>query len=410
MIDLSLLRKEPEKLAKLIKKKEPSYDIDKLIELDRQVRKFNLEIENLRSKKNELSKQASSGLTLDMREQSVQVSKELKTKEAEFEKTQEEFKKLYLFCPNIIQDDVPEGNKESNLVVKVMGNKPVFNFPIKKHAELIQSLDWVDFQAASKMAGSRFVFYKNDSVKLMYTLTMLMLKNNIKYGFEPVLPPYLVNEKSLESAGNFPKFKEEVYSIGADGLYLIPTSEVSLTNLYRDHIFSESDLPVRMTSWTSCFRREAGTYGSAEHGLIRIHQFEKVELYTICVPEKAQEEQERMLACAENILQQLGLHYRVSLLAAQDTSFQSSKTYDIEVWLPGQNSFYEVSSCSNCTDFQARRCAMRFKNEDSKNNQLVNTLNCSSLALPRLMVALIETYQKPDGTIEFPEVLKNFII
>jgi len=410
MIDLNILRKEPEKIAELIKKKDPSYDVDRLIELDKQVRKFNLEIENLRSKKNELAKLASSGITVELREESIQVSKELKIKEDEFEKIQKDFKKLYLFCPNIIQDDVPKGNKESNLIVKVVGKKPEFNFRIKNHLELIQNLGWVDFQAASKMVGSRFVLYKNDAVKLMYSLTMLMLKNNINHGFEPVLPPYLVNGESLEVAGNFPKFQEEVYSVTDDSLYLIPTSEVSLTNIYKDHVFTKSDLPIRMTSWTSCFRREAGTYGSAEHGLIRIHQFEKVELYTICSPEKSQEEQDRMLICAEDILNQLGLHYRVSLLAAQDTSFQSAKTYDIEVWLPGQNAYYEVSSCSNCTDFQSRRGAIRFKNDDSKNNQLVHTLNCSSLALPRLIVALVETYQKEDGTIEFPEVLKNFII
>ncbi len=410
MIDLNILRKEPEKIVNLIKKKDPSYDVNGLIELDKQVRKLNLEIEALRSKKNELAKLASSGITVELREESIQVSKELKNKEGEFEKIEKDFKKLYLFCPNIIQDDVPQGNKESNVVVKVVGKKPEFNFTIKKHLELIQNLGWVDFQAASKMAGSRFVLYKNDAVKLIYSLTMLMLKNNIKHGFEPILPPYLVNGESLEVAGNFPKFQEEVYSVKDDNLYLIPTSEVSLTNIYKDHIFVKSDLPIRMTSWTSCFRREAGTYGSAEQGLIRIHQFEKVELYTICSPEKSQEEQDRMLACAEDILNQLGLHYRVSLLAAQDTSFQSAKTYDIEVWLPGQNAYYEVSSCSNCTDFQSRRGAIRFKDNDSKNNQLVHTLNCSSLALPRLIVALVETYQKEDGAIQFPEVLKNFII
>ena len=183
----------------------------------------------------------------------------------------------------------------------------------------------------------------------------------MKHGFDPVIPPYMINEKSLEVSGNFPKFREQVYAMPADGLYMSPTSEVNLASIYRDHIFMTQELPIRLTAWSSCFRREAGGYGSTERGLIRIHQFEKVELYTICTPEYSQDEQDRMIACAEDILQQLGLHYRISLLAAQDCSFQSAKTYDVEVWLPGQKAYYEVSSISNCTDFQARRGLLRFK-------------------------------------------------
>jgi seryl-tRNA synthetase len=255
-------------------------------------------------------------------------------------------------------------------------------------------------EAAAQMTGSQFVFYKSPAVNLIYALTRMMLKNNKKCGFEPVLPPYLVNEKSLENASNFPKFKDQVYKINDEDLYLTPTSEVNLTNYYRDHIFNSSDLPIRMTSWTSCFRREAGSYGAQERGLIRIHQFEKVELYTICKPEDADSEQLKMLDAAENILNKLGLHYRISLLAAQDCSFASTKTFDLEVWMPGQNAYYEVSSCSNCTDFQARRTGIRYK--DDKKNHLVNTLNCSSLALPRLIVALMETYQQEDGSIKLP--------
>jgi seryl-tRNA synthetase len=188
---------------------------------------------------------------------------------------------------------------------------------------------------------------------------------------------------------------------------LTPTSEVNIANIYRDHIFMAEELPIRMTAFTSCFRREAGAYGSAERGLIRIHQFEKVELYTICEPHNSMNELDRMIACAESILQALGLHYRISLLAAQDCSFQSAKTYDIEVWLPGQNTYMEVSSASNCTDFQARRGAMRYKKDETKKNEFVHTLNASSLALPRLMVALMETYQQADGSICLPEILKK---
>jgi len=221
------------------------------------------------------------------------------------------------------------------------------------------------------------------------------------------LPSALLNAKSLEVASNFPKFKEQVYALPEDGLYLTPTSEVNLANLYRDKILMADELPIRMTSWTSCFRREAGTYGAHERGLIRIHQFEKVELYSICEPKDSQAEQDRMVACAEDILQQLGLHYRISLLAMQDCSFPSAKTYDIEVWLPGQNAYYEVSSVSNCTDFQARRGLIRFKKSVDQKTQLTHTLNGSSLALPRLMVAIMEVFQQPDGSVQIPEVLKK---
>lgn len=410
MIDLNLLRNEATKneTIKLIQKKDPSFDIQGLISLDQKHRQLNLYIEKLRQEKNELSNAAKSGLTNELREKSISVSKDLKEKEKELVEIKEQFNKLYLFCPNIPSTDIPDGGKEANKVVKVVGKKPEFNFAIKNHIELGKNLGWFDFEAGANMAKSRFVFYKKEAVNLIYSLTMMMLKNNVKYGFEPMLPPYLVNEKSLEVASNFPKFKDEVYHMPADDLYLIPTSEVSLTNLYRDKILAPENLPARMTSWTSCFRREAGTYGTAEHGLIRIHQFEKVELYTVCEPEKSDAEQQLMLECAENILNQLGLHYRISLLAAQDCSFPSAKTFDIEVWMPGQNAYYEISSCSNCTDFQARRGMIRFKKDASSSTQLVHTLNCSSLALPRLIVALMETYQQPDGTIKLPEVLKNY--
>jgi seryl-tRNA synthetase len=229
--------------------------------------------------------------------------------------------------------------------------------------------------------------------------------HNKKQGFEQILPPFLVNERALEGAGNFPRFKNEVYRIMDEDLYLTPTSEVNLTSYYRDHIFMGSELPKRMTAWTSCFRREAGGYGATERGLIRIHQFDKVEIYSICKPEQAELEQDHMLATAESILQSLGLHYQVVLLAAQDCSFSSTKTFDIEVWMPGQGIYKEVSSVSNCTDFQARRSSIRYREEQGDKPQLVSTLNGSSLALPRLLVALMETYQQADGSIALPPVL-----
>jgi seryl-tRNA synthetase len=407
MIDLGLLREQPEKIIALIKKKEPSFDAQGLAHLDNQQRSLRTEVESLRAEKNELARQGKSGITPELRERSIHISKQLKEKEALLEEVDVRFKELYLSCPNLIFDDVPAGNKESNTVVKEYGAKKSYDFHVKNHVELGNALGWFDFNAAVTMTGSNFVLYKGDAVRYMYALTMFMLKNNIKHGFDPVIPPYMVNEHSLEVSGNFPKFRDQVYAMPADGLYMSPTSEVNLASMYRDHIFMTQDLPIRMTAWSSCFRREAGGYGSTERGLIRIHQFEKVELYTICTPENSKDEQDRMIASAEDILQQLGLHYRISLLAAQDCSFQSAKTYDVEVWLPGQKAYYEVSSISNCTDFQARRGLLRFKITPESKTELVNTLNGSSLALPRLMVALMETYQQADGSIAMPEILKK---
>lgn len=397
-------------LADKIKRKDPNFDIEKLINLDSKTRKLKIEIEELRHKKNNLAELGKSGVTEELKNQAKQIGANLKEKEKELENIESEFKDLYLRCPNVLQDDVPDGNKESNIVIKTYGEKPTFNFQPKNHVELGALNNWFDFEAASKMTATNFALYKNDAVKLVYSLMMYMFNNNIKHGYSPILPPFLVNYNALESASNFPRFKDEVYSITEDKLYLTPTSEVNLTNIYKDTTLKIEDLPIRMTAWTSCFRREAGTYGTQERGLIRIHQFEKLELYTICTPENAQAEQEKMLVCAENILQTLGLHYRVSLLAAQDCSFASSKTYDIEVWMPGQGVYKEVSSISNCTDFQARRANIRFKKDNISKANFANTLNASSLALPRLIVALMETYQQENGTIILPEILKSVYI
>ena len=410
MIDLQLLREKPDYVLANIARKDPHFNGKALVELDEQVRKLQVELDQLRSQKNELAKQGQKGVTQELRDQSVVLANQIKQQEEELERVQKEFKYLYLRCPNILMDDVPEGNKESNVVIKTVGKKPEFAFPIKNHLELGNALGWFDFEAAARMSGTQFSLYKNEAVRVMYSLMLFMLNNNMRHGYNPVIPPYLVNEQALEGAGNFPRFKDEVYHLPEDNLYLTPTSEVNLTSIYRDTILGQEKLPVRMTAWTSCFRREAGGYGASERGLIRMHQFEKIELYALTAPEHSAQEQERMLACAESILQSLGLHYRVSLLAAQDCSFSSAKTYDIEVWMPGQKEYKEVSSVSNCTTFQARRSAIRYKSSATTKPQLVHTLNASSLALPRLMVALMETYQQEDGSIALPQILQEVSI
>jgi seryl-tRNA synthetase len=406
MIDRITLRNSPQETIELIARKDPTFDGAKLVALDQEQLKLQLEVEALRTQKNELAEQGKKGITPELRQKAIEVSQQLKTKEAAYTAAESEFMALYLRCPNIPDADLPVGGKEANKVERVVGAAKSFTFEPQHHVALGEKLGWLDFEGGAKIAGSQFACYRDDAVRMIYALTMFMLKHNNAKGYQLVLPPYVVNEKSLTVTGNLPRFKDEVYATN-DDLYLIPTSEVSLTSLYRDTILNNEQLPVRMTSWTSCFRREAGGYGATERGLIRIHQFEKVELVTLCAPENSRNEQDRMIACAESILQALGLHYRVMLLASQDCSFSSARTYDLEVWLPGQNRFFEVSSVSNCTDFQARRGAIRYRKTTGAKPQLVHTLNGSSLALSRLMVALMETYQQADGTIEIPDVLRR---
>lgn len=405
MIDLNRLRQEPEVVKALILKKEPKFNMQGLIDVDVQFRLAKTELEALLKERNLLAKQGAAGITSEVRQKSIDLSKAIKSKEVELIEIENHFNLLALACPNIPQEDIQAGGKEENLAVKTVGQKPEFNFAIKNHMQLNEKLGWFDFEVAAQMTGTQFVFYKKEAVKLMYALTRMMLQNNVKHGFEPVIPPFLVNRQALVNASNLPKFEGDYYTVAGEDLNLIPTSEVSLTNLYADKILSAANLPIRHTAWTSCFRREAGGYGALERGLIRIHQFEKVELYSICKPEDSNQELERMVLAAEDILNQLGLHYKVMLLAAEDCSFASARTYDIEVWLPGQDRYYEVSSCSNCTSFQARRSGIRYRESADDKPQYAHTLNASSLALPRLMVALMETYQQEDGTIKFPPVL-----
>lgn len=407
MIDLTLLRENPERIIAALSKKDPHYDVAKLITLDKELRVMKNEVEQLRCHKNELAKQGRSGITPELREQSIAINRQLQDKEQALATLDREFNDYYLACPNILLDEVPAGNKEENVVVSLFGEKPDFSFAPKNHLELGEKLGWLDFETSAKIGGASLALYKADGVALLFSLAMFMLKHNRQHGFNFVLPSIFVNETSLETTGNFPKFRDQVFAVPSDDLFLTPTSEVNLTNMYRDHIFAAADLPMRMTAFTSCFRREGGAYGSSERGLIRMRQFEKVEIVSMCLPENSEQEHQRMLACAEGILQALGLHYRVVLLAGQDASWASAKTYDLEVWCPGQNEYKEVSSISNCIDFQARRGMIRFKETATSKTQLVHTLNGSSLALPRLMVALMETYQQEDGTIKIPDVLKK---
>ncbi|WP_169940115.1 serine--tRNA ligase [Campylobacter sp. RM15925] len=310
--------------------------------------------------------------------------------------------------PNITDDDVPFGKDEDdNVELKKVLEPRKFDFEPKEHYELGEKLGWLDFERGAKLAGSRFTVLKGDGAKLSRALVNYMIDFNMSRGFELVNVPFLVNSRTLYGTGQLPKFEEDLYKIRDEDLYLIPTSEVPVTNLYNDEIIDAGNLPIKMTCYSACFRQEAGSAGKDTRGMIRQHQFEKVELVSITAPDQSEKVFEDMVACASDLLTSLGLPHRHLLLCSGDLGFSAAKTIDLEVWLPGQNRYREISSVSNTRDFQARRAKIRFK--DGKKNTLVHTLNGSSLAVGRTLLAIMENYQKSDGTIEIPEVLKRYM-
>ncbi|MDB5408119.1 MAG: Seryl-tRNA synthetase [Rhodospirillales bacterium] len=312
--------------------------------------------------------------------------------------------------PNLPADDVPDGTDEhGNVLVRTHGTPTSLGFPAKEHFEIGEALGAMDFARAGKLSGARFAVLKGQLARLERALGQFMLDlHTAEFGYTEVSPPLLVRDEPLFGTGNLPKFGEDLFRTTA-GLWLIPTAEVSLTNLVADEILDESQLPQRMTAWTPCFRSEAGAAGKDTRGMIRQHQFEKVELVSITHPDASNAEHERMTSCAEAVLQRLGLPYRVMLLCTGDMGFASRKTYDIEVWLPGQNAYREISSCSNCGEFQARRMKARFRPKDEKGTRFVHTLNGSGLAVGRTLIAILENYQRADGSVVVPEALRPYM-
>ena len=401
MINLKLFKKNPDQIKNKILEKDPFFKVDTLFSLLKKNNQIIFEISQLQEKINKLSE-----LFLDKSTNIQSIKDEVKLikiiiqeKNNALALIEEEFNSLLLSCPNITQDNIPIGGKESNQVVKTVGSIPEFNFPIQNHLQLLEKHCGSDIVFGSKVAKSGFFAYKDKLAWLIYRLAMICLKHNQKYGFTVIHIPQLANVNTVTQAGNLPRFKNELFFIEDEDLVLIPTAEVILASYLENSLLEKKDLPVRLTSWTRCYRKEAGGYGAQERGLIRIHEFEKIEIFSYVLPELAEKEHNMMIECVESLLNLFGLHYQVVLLATGDCSFSSSKTYDIELWLPGQQQYKEVSSISNCSDFQSRRSMAKYKND--KNNDLLYTLNGSSLALPRLMVALIETWQTESQEINF---------
>jgi seryl-tRNA synthetase len=339
------------------------------------------------------------------------LSQRIKALDDELAEIEKQLQEILLFIPNMPHESVVVGKDEKdNPVVKVWGEKPSFNFEPKPHWDIGEQLGILDFERAAKMTGARFTLYWGAGAELERALINFMLDmHTTKHGYTEVLPPFIVNSSSLIGTGQLPKFKNDLFKLEDWDYYLVPTAEVPVTNIHAGEILEEDELPKYYTAYTPCFRSEAGSYGKDTRGLIRQHQFNKVELVKIVKPEDSYSELESLLANAEAILQALGLHYRVVSLCTGDLGFAASKTYDIEVWLPGQDTYREISSCSNFEDFQARRADIRFRRKGKKKTELVHTLNGSGLAVGRTVVAILENYQQEDGSVVIPEALRPYM-
>jgi len=416
MLDIKLIRKDPEALEAKLKNKVADVSLSPILALDEQIRSLKTEVEELKAKKNSASKELGikkqkgediSSFLSEMGELSEKITRfdhDISTKEAEL-------KHAVASLPNIPMDDVPfSPSPQDNVCIKTWGEKKEFNFPFKNHVELNEHLKMFDFVRGAKTSGSGWPLYVGLGARLEWALLNYMLDTHRKNGFHQIIPPLLVRPEMMYGSGQLPKFESQLFKIKDDDyhLYLIPTSEVPLNGMHYDEILEEDQLPLKYTSYTPCFRREAGAAGAQERGLIRMHQFNKVELFCLTKPEDSDRMFEEMTASAEEVLQGLGIHYRSMLLTTGDMSYAAAKTIDIEVWLPGQNRYYEVSSVSNCTDFQARRSQIRYRPKNEK-AQLVHTLNGSGLATSRLMVAILENNQQEDGSILVPKVLHKYL-
>lgn len=413
MHDIKWIRSNPESFDAVLKKRGSKPMSAEILALDEEKREGQTQLQDWLSRRNEIAKAI--GTAKKNGEDAsalMEESKEVNTRIAELEASLNadgKLEQLLSSLPNISADDVPVGPEETaNIILRTHGTKPTFSFTPKEHAELGVALGMMDFENAAKISGARFTILKGDLAHMERALASFFLDHNTReFGYTEVVPPFLVRDNAVYGTAQLPKFSEDLFQT-TNGYWLIPTAEVSLTNMVADRILEEKELPLRFTAYTPCFRSEAGSAGKDTRGMIRQHQFSKVELVSITHPDTSKEEHERMVACEESLLQKLGLPYQAVLLSTE-AGFANTKTYDMEVWLPGQNAYREISSCSNCGDFQARRMKARFKPAGGKGTQFVHTLNGSALPIGRTMIAIMENYQQADGTILIPEVLRPYM-
>lgn len=418
MLDPKLIRSEPDKVRQaLINRNAETGILDQFLDRDEQRRKLLREVETLKAERNTVSeeiakmKKAKQDATAEitrMRE----VGQRIKQMDADVAEIENELNDFAYNIPNIPHSSVPVGKDASeNVQIRTWGELRKFDFEPIPHWELATSLDIIDFDRGSKIAGSGFILYKNLGARLERALYSWMLDvHTSEHGYKEIFPPYLINRKAMMGTGQLPKFEEDMYHTDkGEDLFLDPTAEVPVTNIFMDEILDAADLPIYLTAYTACFRREAGSAGKDTRGLLRVHQFDKVEMVKFVKPETSYEEHETLTANAEDILQRLGIPYRIVLLCTGDQSFSSAKCYDIEIYAPGVDQWLEVSSCSNFEDFQARRANIRYRPEPGAKPEFIHTLNGSGVALPRLVVSLLENYQQQDGTIVVPEVLRPYM-
>ena len=415
MLDMKIVRQDPEKIQKMLRDRYVEFDLDSLLDLDKKRREYILSTDDLRKKKNEMSLKIAeakkAGQDADKIIQEMQlVSRQLTELEETQNKTELEYSKLILTLPNIFDQTVPIGEDDSaNKEIKKWGNIPEFDFQVSDHIDITQKLNLVDLQRAAKTAGARFYYLRGDLVKLNQSLIQFALDFLDDKGFTLFQPPYMINKKSMEGAIIAEDFKDVIYKIDDEDLYLIGTAEHAMASMYADEILDGASFPMRCAAISPCFRKEAGAHGKDQKGIFRVHQFEKVEQFVFSRPEDSWKEHEKMIAITEEFFQKLEIPYRVMLLSSGDMGKISAKTYDLETWMPGQNAYRETASCSNCLEYQARRLKIRFRDRTNEDTKYVNTLNSTLVATERTMVAIIENFQTKDGHIEIPRELQKYV-
>lgn len=416
MLDVKFVQDNPEFVLKKLAARGEKVNLDCFFSLTQEKKERLQRIENLRFELNQASKtigqmKQEGKDAASLIAETKKISEEIKQAEGKFREIDESLTEILLSVPNIPHDSVPEGlTSDENVEIRTYGKKPEFTFRPQPHWSIGKNLGILDFERAAKLAGSRFAVYLGAGARLERALISFMLDiHTMERGYREMIPPFVANEDCLTGTGNLPKFAEDLFKLQGYPWYMIPTAEVPLTNFYRDEILDAADLPRRFVAYTPCFRREAGSYGKDIRGLIRQHQFNKVELVSFTLPEKSYEELEKLTSDAEEVLKRLGLHYRVVVLCTGDMGFAGAKTYDLELWMPHRNKFLEISSCTNCEDFQARRANIRFRREPKSKLEFVHILNGSGVALGRTVSAVLECYQREDGTVELPEALRPYM-
>ena len=412
MLDIKFIRQNPDEIKEGCRKKQVKVDIDRLLEVDEKKRKVLYDLEKMRAKKNRSSKQIAALKNKKEREKIISAMRKLDKKSDKLEKTLKEFEKefngLMQKVPNLPQEDVPEGKDESeNVVLREVGKKPKFEFEFKDYLEISQKLNLIDVKRAAKVSGTRFAYLKNEAVLLEFALVNFVFEELRKENFIPVIPPVMIRPEMMEAMGYVERGREEIYSIKKDNLYLVGTAEQSIGPMHSGEILKEEELPKKYVGFSTCFRREAGSYGKDTRGILRVHQFDKAEMFIFCLPEESVKKHQLLLSLEEGFMKKLGIPYRVIQMCSGDLGDPASAKYDIEAWIPSENRYRETHSTSNCTDFQARRLNIRYKDGNGKLNFL-HTLNGTAFAIGRTLIAIIENYQQKDGSIKVPEVLQKY--